>query len=448
MMRTYKKLDTLKFSNGRQNPLYEYITKHKLKLKSTDLKTSNWYYCSGAFFGIELKLAHRMEIKTKIAHRLGKFVTKEELLLLQTELQNNCDLDMSDTLEKTDLQKIFELTPSIFTMRDPTRLHSAKAMELSCPGYILEPFRNLCIRALPDSISNQSRYGFYMPSNITKLMDTKEEGKTANITNIIQHNKQVAKQTSFNVFYIPNINQEVTDDDGTSTTIREWLMDVNDALALYTNDHTDIPGHYRIIIPDEENLDQCRECTESVLKKIFSDDKSYNKEWGCPSIYKTWQQDQNATLAQPTVSSFKLRQKQMIRDAVTRAQEELKASKASKSTSNPTISKGPSKQHTEIKPKSAWTKPLHTKQLPAITEATEDEDEVQIIPNKSLLAFPDEQEDDNDSKYKQVLEWSNNGQKERFIQKMTQALGIDKLQEENQALRSQIEAQEKNWRTR
>jgi hypothetical protein len=169
MLKAYKSINLQKFSQGRQNPLFDYLTKHNLQLKATDLKTSNWYYRVGGYLGISLPFIHRIELKTQIAQRLGQSIRDNELLLIQTEMQNNCDLDLSEDLTKNDIIKIFELSPALFSMRETqSKFHLARGMELSCPSYILEPFRNLCTRALPDALSEEHRYGYFMPSNLKK----------------------------------------------------------------------------------------------------------------------------------------------------------------------------------------------------------------------------------------------------------------------------------------
>jgi hypothetical protein len=288
-----------------------------------------------------------------------------------------------------------------------------------------------------------------MPSNLKKMMDTNEEGTTAVVTHLTTHIKAEATQSSINIFYIPDIDMEITNTTGETTTLRQQLIEVTDAIALYTNDHTNIPGHYRIIVantktPDDkaEEEERKRKAAEHLLKIVFHTDHLYNKEWGIPSTYRSVQLEQNTQTAQTHASSYVQCQKEFIKKTLEKAKaQELLAQQKLKSKE--ALNQTNTKYHKEIQPKAnAWNTPLQTSQHPRPQiEANKTNPKIQAI-----RAFPEDTNDtdDNDSKYNQVLAWSNQDHKEHFIQRMSQVLGIDKIQEENKALRTQLEDQGKN----
>jgi hypothetical protein len=137
-------------------------------------------------------------------------------------LKNEGDLSEDTELNQANFDTICELNPQTFSMADSQKsVTTAKVMEISCPGCILQQFRNLCIKALPIDNENEpgQSLGYFTPSNIGTIMETQEEGQEAILLQLRRHNREIENQQNIPLFFIPDMNLQVLDDSRTTVTL-------------------------------------------------------------------------------------------------------------------------------------------------------------------------------------------------------------------------------------
>ena len=88
--------------------------------------------------------------------------------------------------------------------------------------------------------------------------------------------------------------------DNRKTSVLDAIMEVSNAIAIYTNDHTKDFGHYRIIANTTANKrEDITKKIEKVLTQIYDDETKYNMMWGKPTTdpQKRGNTNDNATIA-------------------------------------------------------------------------------------------------------------------------------------------------------
>jgi hypothetical protein len=249
-VQTYEELRRLKFQHEGENAFMQYLRESHIHTQTIGLITSNWYYRVGGWYGFKVQYLHNPTIKTFIVRRLFQLITSSQLKEIEEILKNEGDLSEDTELNQDNFDTIFELNPQTFSMADSQKsVTTAKVMEISCPGCILQQFRNLCIKALPiDNEQEPGRsIGYFTPSNIGTIMETQEEGQEAILLQLRRHNREIENQQNIPLFFIPDMNLQVLDDSRTTVTLRDRLLQISKGLTIFPN-NTDIPGHYKLII--------------------------------------------------------------------------------------------------------------------------------------------------------------------------------------------------------
>jgi hypothetical protein len=244
-VQTYQELRRLKFLNEGENPYMHYLREHHIHTKTVGLITSNWYYRVGGWYGYKVQFLHNATIKQFIVNSIFEVISKSLLQEIEDALKNEGDLSEEVRLNQENFDLIFELQPETFSIGEGKENHtSAKVMEISCPGCILQQFRNLCLTSLPtDNETDPGKsLGYFAPSNIGTIMDTQAEGQEAIKLQLRRHNRETENQQNIPLFYIPDLTLQVLDDSRNPVTLRDRLLQISQGLTIFAND-TDIPGH-------------------------------------------------------------------------------------------------------------------------------------------------------------------------------------------------------------
>jgi hypothetical protein len=270
----------------------QFLREHHIHTKTVGLITSNWYYRVGGWYGFKVQFLHNATIKHFIVESLFQTMTHSQLQEIEESLKNSGDLSEEVILDKDNFHMIFELQPETFSIGEGKENHTAaKVMEISCPGCILQQFRNLCIMALPlDNDTDPGKsLGYFASSNIGTIMDTQDEGKEAIKLQLRRHNRETENQQNIPLFYIPDLTLQVLDEQRNTVTLRDRLLQIANGITIFAN-NTDIPGHYKLIVKtdaQDTNLKPIRDKLDDYLSKLFEPRPTlYNPEWGLPTSYR------------------------------------------------------------------------------------------------------------------------------------------------------------------
>jgi hypothetical protein len=291
-VQTYQELRRLKFLNEGENPYMHYLREHHIHTKTVGLITSNWYYRVGGWYGYKVQFLHNATIKQFIVNSIFEVISKSLLQEIEDALKNEGDLSEEVRLNQENFDLIFELQPETFSIGEGKENHtSAKVMEISCPGCILQQFRNLCLTSLPtDNETDPGKsLGYFAPSNIGTIMDTQAEGQEAIKLQLRRHNRETENQQNIPLFYIPDLTLQVLDDSRNPVTLRDRLLQISQGLTIFAND-TDIPGHYKLIVKTDKqdaSLKTTRDKIDEYLQKLYEPrPQLYHTEWGLPTAYR------------------------------------------------------------------------------------------------------------------------------------------------------------------
>ena len=120
-----------------------------------------------------------------------------------------------------------------------------------------------------------------MPSNIMNIMGN--NGVAAMVDNIVTHNNAIQKQTRIHVHNIPRMDETVTINN-CKTTVMEAIATAVNAIAIYKYEYTKSFGHYGIVTNEQtKSSNDVHKRIESILTTIYSNETTYNKEWGKPT---------------------------------------------------------------------------------------------------------------------------------------------------------------------